>query len=880
MPYLPPRAACLQQLLASSAVLLAACGGGADESAPNAAATVTPSTEASASASAASAVDPSASTASSASADAIASGVLALAKAQAAATRSTADATAKTPLPAPGSIATTTPTGITTVNGTGTAGSATGTTGSPAAISATGSSSNPPPAVTPATPPTITPVKGLVGTTTTATPVVFNAPLSSAPGDVISLQGENFGSSPSVYLVDTTGKRLASLSVISSYAGSALTARLPSTAAGALIVQVDNGGALSSPVKLNAARPYHLDALQISAGGQFRLFGRNLLSGSQAPSVSVDGLAAKVDIAKSDEHMLVLTAPASLKANARASIVVDNRNGSGPATLDRPVEAVAGKGTDPFGLGVGWGDGFSAISGQVVNAATDSRLNRKVKCDGSSDDAGALQDGIALATKLGGAVVQLPAGTCVYTQSLTLASKVVVRGAGKGKTTLRYAAANPGTHALWAKSQDLLGLADLSVDITKANTETSNLQGNRRLFVKNVSLSLNGGIQMFWKDNTNFAVVGTDIVQPVNDRQNGPLYMGNNSGLSFTGNTITFAHGSPSIPRCSDAYLSGNRITRDVRNAMNASSIVHSLAIDFAHRVAIIGNTFDVLGGPITNKTRNDGETLLTEGGALNRTENIGTVTGATTNTLVDTNNTLNVMPFNDGQLPPNYGVAIVSGKGAGQHRRVTGYSGKTLSLETAWDVIPDSSSRYATFVWGLEKALIKNNTLKDNPRGIWIYQTAALDVDIVGNTITEGGGIYVRAGQLTSSKLFTPIFGIRIAKNSISNTTRQWSSYVNINFTRMDASDFGYAVINTEIRQNQLTANSPNLIMNQELSTSSEGYEVIMLGEGSAQSLLLSQARLLGTVFQSNSCRNCNRLIGTSAAAYATAIEANQLTN
>lgn len=875
MPYTPLRTPCLQQLLASSALLLAACGGGAGESAPTATATVTPTTEAALSASAASAADPGASAASSASADAIASGVLALAKAQAAATRSTADTPGKT------TTAPTTTGATSTAPTAGAIGSnSSSTTPSGTSVAAATTNVSTVPAGSTTASPTATLVKGLVGTTTAATPVVFNAPLSSAPGDVISLQGENFGSSPSVYLVDTTGKRLASLSVISSYAGGALTARLPSTATGALIVQVDNGGALSSPVKLNAARPYHLDALQISAGGQFRLFGRNLLSGGQAPSVSVDGLAAKVDIAKSDEHMLVLTAPASLKANARASIVVDNRNGSGPATLDRPVEAVVGKGTDPFGLGVGWGDGFSAIAGQVVNAATDSRLNRKVKCDGSSDDAGALQDSIALATKLGGAVVQLPAGTCVYTQSLALASKVVVRGAGKGKTTLRYAAANPGAHALWAKSQDLLGLADLSVDIAKANTETSNLQGNRRLFVKNVSLSLNGGIQMFWKDNTNFAVVGTDIVQPVNDRQNGPLYMGNNSGLSFTGNTITFAHGSPSIPRCSDAYLASNRITRDVRNAMNASSIVHSLAMDFAHRVAIIGNTFDVLGGPITNKTRNDGETLLTEGGALNRTENIGTVTSATASTLVDTNNTLNVMPFNDGQLPPNYGVAIVSGKGAGQHRRVTGYSGKTLSLETAWDVIPDSSSRYATFVWGLEKALIKNNTLKDNPRGIWIYQTAARDVDIVGNTITEGGGIYVRAGQLTSSKLFTPIFGIRIAKNSISNTTRQWSSYVNINFTRMDASDFGYAVINTEIRQNQLTANSPNLIMNQELSTSSEGYEVIMLGEGSAQSLLLSQARLLGTVFQSNSCRNCNRLIGTSAAAYATAIDANQLTN
>ena len=81
-------------------------------------------------------------------------------------------------------------------------------------------------------------------------------------------------------------------------------------------------------------------------------------------------------------------------------------------------------------------------------------------------------------------------------------------------------------------------------------------------------------------------------------------------------------------------------------------------------------------------------------------------VASATADTITDPNNTINVNPFGTG-LPENYGVAIVSGTGAGQSRDVISYSNYTMQVDHPWDVIPDSTSHYATFVWGLEKALI-----------------------------------------------------------------------------------------------------------------------------------------------------------------------------
>jgi len=62
----------------------------------------------------------------------------------------------------------------------------------------------------------------------------------------------------------------------------------------------------------------------------------------------------------------------------------------------------------------------------------------------------------------------------------------------------------------------------------------------------------------------------------------------------------------------------------------------------------------------------------------------LGTVTAAGSSSLTDSNNSINVNPFGSG-IPGNYGVAIVSGTGAGQTREVTGYSSGTLQVDHPW---------------------------------------------------------------------------------------------------------------------------------------------------------------------------------------------------
>ena len=488
-------------------------------------------------------------------------------------------------------------------------------------------------------------------------------------------------------------------------------------------------------------------------------------------------LAATVNVSASNEHILLVTAPQGLTATDKAVITVDNGNGTGPSVLDRQIEVVAGVSGDPFALGVGWAAGFAGIASRVFNATSDSRLKSKVACNEVADDTATIQSAIDLIAATGGGVMQFPPGTCRLAGSLILKSGVVLQGAGKDRTVIKY----EGNYPLWGREVDLSGVRELTLMNKRGRIESPLLQNSTRVFFQNVKFALNGGIQMFLTDNRNFIVSGSDFIQPKNPEDSGPYTMGGCSGLTFKGNTTTFANGAPTFTRVHDAYFANNRFTRDARDNQNSKGVIHSFTMDFAHRIAIVNNTFDVFGGPISNKDRNDGETMLTEGGGGQRTENLGVAANATATTLSDPGNNINVMPFSAGNIPENYGVAIVGGKGAGQSRRVTAYSAGTLSVDKAWVVVPDSTSHYATFVWGLEKSLIKGNTLSQNPRGIWLYQTAVREVDIIGNKISEGGGIYLRSAQKVKDKLFLPMYGVRIAKNTITNTSRNWASHINL---------------------------------------------------------------------------------------------------
>ena len=452
-------------------------------------------------------------------------------------------------------------------------------------------------------------------------PLVFNAPASSRPGDVVGLQGAFFGEAPVVSLMGSAGQGNMVLPLLNTFGNGWLSFKIPKDANGALKVTVSNGLATSQPVILKGARAYHLDALQVVPDGAFRVFGRNLVVSGYEPALTVNGLPARIDLGASNEHMLVAIAPHNLQANTLALITVDNGNGAGPTQLDRTIAVMAG-GADVFGLGVGWGAGFAPIAAHVVALG----FGDKVVCNGQADDTPTVQAALDQLAKTGGGVLQLPAGICRFASSLVLRSRVVLQGRGKDVTRIRYESSYP----LWGRGLDLVGVSDLTLQNTRAGIESPLLQDSTRTFFKNVRFELGGGLHMFLNGNTNLVMMGLDIHQPQNPSMNGVYYFGGTAGLVFVNNTTTFAHGAPAFTQVHDAYIANNSFVRDARLGEKSKGLVHSMTLDFAHRIGVVGNHFEVLGAPIGNKFRNDGETILTEGGGGNRTEYLGTVATAT----------------------------------------------------------------------------------------------------------------------------------------------------------------------------------------------------------------------------------------------------------
>jgi hypothetical protein len=691
-------------------------------------------------------------------------------------------------------------------------------------------------------------------------PVIFNHSEGARPGDVIYAQGAHFDSTSQIWLSNAGGSGAQQLTVLNRVGSILISAKVPQEWTGSMFLWVTSSDGSSAPVTLNGALPYHLDAMLLVPGGAFKVLGLNLLLPGFSPSVTVDGQTATINIAASSVNMLVVTAPVSISPTSNAVITVDNGNETGPVQLDRTINVVSGSG-DPFGLGVGWAAGFT-FAGNVIPLST--------PCDGTQDDSANIQSAINAVPSSGG-VVQLPAGNCLLVKSLIMRSDVVLQGRGKNVTFLRYESNYP----IWAMNLDLVGLRNLTLANTGSAVQGPWWTQNSRSFLQNVTINMGFTYQVYFTQNRNFIVTLTDFLQGGSLGETNPYLFSGCSGFVFSNNTSTSVDGSPTfgaalpgkLPPVHDALILNNHFTRNAAN-QNESPVIatHMFVMDFAYRMAIIGNAWDVINGPITNIYRNDGETLLTEGGGGNRTENEGTVASATINTITDPNNTINVNPFGTG-LPENYGVAIVSGTGAGQNREVISYSNSTMQVDHPWDVIPDSTSHYATFVWGLEKTMIEGNTLIGNPRGIWLYQSATRDVDISNNTIINGGGIYLRTEQqsVNGVKQFDPMYNVRIQDNTISNEDSVWMSYVDSLFVIKDKANFGTAYTGVEIRHNSLTANTPNVTTSLEDRVTQEGFMNLMYSEASGGQLR-KVPMVLGTIFQGNSCLNCRTafVIGT----------------
>jgi hypothetical protein len=675
-------------------------------------------------------------------------------------------------------------------------------------------------------------------------PKIFNSSLKARGGDIIFLQGANLTPSARVFQ-ETPDGTSSQISIVNRVGSNWIAALIPTSSSGAFHIRVVNEHGSSATIRINAAAPYHLETTKVAPGGRFRIFGQSLMIAECRPTILVGGYPAEVDLAASRDYMLVARAPLGIAPTDGAEVLVDNGGGLGPTALDGHVRVIAGIG-DPLQLNVGWAASFDFATRVITTSAV---------CNGTTDDSVSIKRAISAASALGGAIVQLPVGTCRIGGTIDLESKVVLRGAGRNETILRYERDYP----IFADSKDLVGLEDLQLLNAGTTQEGMVWRNNTKSFIRRVTLNMLVSRQWFLTDNRDFLFDDNIVMQTGSFDQQNPYRFDRSAGLLFTNNRSLNVNGSPTFQDVHDSAFLNNRFTRDAVSQNEVPVVVHhGFVMDFARRVSVVGNTFDVVRGPINNKQRNDGETILVEGGGPTRTESVGTVKAAGANFLSDPDNPTIPTPLGDRERS-NLSVAIVSGNGVGQFRHVVGYDGGTVKVDPPWDVPPEAGSHYGTFVLGLERVLIVGNTLIGNPRGIWLYQTSIRDVLIERNEIRDGGGIYLRSQQNLASRIFTVQANTVIEDNTIINQTGIWMSHIILAGVSSDEATFGLNQLGIEVRRNIITANQINLSSTKEDYAAHEGYAAMVRVETQrpAGNFL---PKLVGPIFQNNACINCER--------------------
>lgn len=582
-----------------------------------------------------------------------------------------------------------------------------------------------------------------------ATPYVFNATESAAPGDVIYLQGDNFilnGTNPTVWFHLVSGTE-ASLtpdvqldsSAIASVTNQAITMNLPANIPmGLYAVWVkDANNGLSTPVMINQARATSFEYTEVSPGYTFRIFGRNLCYPGVTPKVKfVSGgntySATVVTSYSNDSNILQVQAPSGMIASGTYSITVSNGYGSGTGNFDVTTaeKTILGRtgGTDVFNLGVPWGPDFTAIAANKIDV-TQSPYNADKT--GATNAISAIRAAIT-AAKSGsnGGTVYLPAGTYLIDKGadvtgLDIPAKVVLQGDGIDQTIINdVSPAKTGYSHFITMSGTAPNNGTLSgiTGFTCNQLMTTATSGSGSLFPPDIRNYATNSSEIFFDHiKVNFAhglfnsgssvIYGAFIPQCSYDTkvlvQNctmSYLRFGNNNYYSygysygsdyiFRNNALSQTFARLEFLFINNLLIEGNHFTRDGTfpppNYGGATTCGGIEASGADHK--ILNNTLDAINLPLPYY--NDGESILCQAGPIyagpSGTTDSGTVTSATSNQLYDTSKNWAANAFN-GEI-----VWITSGPGQGSWAAITSTTTTRLVLDRKWTTVPTTASQYA----------------------------------------------------------------------------------------------------------------------------------------------------------------------------------------
>jgi hypothetical protein len=650
-------------------------------------------------------------------------------------------------------------------------------------------------------------------------------------------------------------------------------------------IWIQVGSSRSGYKYINQAIGWGFDSSDTYPKAAFSICGQNLYLGktptirfvSQSTGVS---LGATFSARGSSAHKLNGYAPSGIIPGQTYDVYLTN--GTGPETKVGDTQKALAYYADSIGIGLGWSANLT-FTGNIYNIKTDTRLTTKAVGNGSTNDTTAIQGAIDKANTDGGGVVYFPSGTYVIGAGITLKSNVILRGDGKDKTILSYGSIG-GSFYLFslAPAQKNVGLMDCSITCT-ATTEAYSgglLQGDNT-FLKGVRWSLSKGDWIALYNGNNVAILDCEFSQGLNSTIHGPTYNQNCNHLVLKRNRYSQVYASVDASFSRNYFIENNILLRD--NQYLPTGIVHLSVFEFTKGGLIQNNDFDCINGDIARATnggtlQNDGESIIAEGGGPNAYDiGSGSVTSATATTLTDSSRSW-ATTFQGGAPV----VAIIAGKGSGQHRRIASRTATVLTLSTAWEVTPDNTSVYSIFNFGMQNVAIVGNRFRKQQRGITIYHNATDNVYISHNELSSAGSIDITPIQVirdSATRQFIPVYNLNIIANRVdgSSNTSDGAS-IGVHFIQhVTPSPWGTSCINLRIIGNSLEGKFPtNLPVQQDeqFPTGIHAYTVFHIdGQAYVPSLTPS---ILGSIISSNVIKDCLKGVFLSSGTAHTALRNN----
>lgn len=465
----------------------------------------------------------------------------------------------------------------------------------------------------------------------------------------------------------------------------------------------------------------------------------------------------------------VYTAPESAPQSSVTVAAISTYASGSSSTAAITIKPVS---WNPTVLGVPWAKDFVPIAANQINVKTDSRLKVHAKGDGITDDTVAIRSAIQLASSSGGGIVYFPASDykivtpsgAVSGSPLVVPSRVILRGDSSATSIIfvNDPSAVSETDGTWTwggidfQGASLSGMTDLGVYAANSVSPCA-LLWNRgslnvsELFLNKLNVQL-GNCRAFWFEATNDLLVQGSAIDSANSQnggsasQYGPVYVVGNTNVSFLNNAVTYHFGRLHMQNNANLLMQGNTLTRDAQNKeMQDGTAVESggVELSFGENIQVLNNTIQTLNAP--SDELDDGEAIATQQSTTPDVLDAGSATAITSTTLTDTNALWG--PVTASRLA-HYSevVAILTGRATGEWRSIQAVntSTKTLTLDQAWNPVPEVGSLYSVFAWTLMNATIQGNTLINNPNGIVIYD-GCYNCTVQNNVLTNSRGIILR---------------------------------------------------------------------------------------------------------------------------------------